>query len=98
MEPIHNQSLVAVHYVGVTLMGVDKYEGQIGVGRYTAAFGMQIGGGPWIEVAVGYRAYRELQKLTEDDCDGLLFDLEVSGDRVSITKVEDAATSADVSS
>lgn len=92
--------LVATHYAGISLMGLTRNPDLLGMGRaerngrYMAAFDAN---GAWLEVALRYRQYADLQKLMDDEDEGLIFDVVIKGREVEITKVEDAAVSADVS-
>lgn len=92
--------LIATHYAGIDLMGLTRNPDRLGRGRaeqngrYMAAFNVN---GAWLEVALRHRQFEELQRLMDDDDEGLIFDVTIRGREVEITKVDDAAVSADVS-
>ncbi len=91
--------LIATHHAGISLMGLTRNPDLLGLGRaeqngrYMAAFDVN---GAWLEVALRHRQFVELEKLMDDDDEGLIFDVTIRGREVEITKVDDATVSADV--
>ena len=93
-------TLIATSYAGMDLVGLTRNTDRLGRGRaeqngrYMAAFNVN---GAWLEVALRHRQFEELQRLMDDDDEGLIFDVTIRGREVEITKVDDAAVSGDVS-